>query len=119
VNFIFRHLIVHPETEIAAEASECARDQGKIVEFANLVFDSQDFTLPALKTNAETLGLNMTQFENCVNSREKSAIIERDYQDAMSRDVMGTPSFFVDGKQVSIEYLDLAIEEAINVRAQS
>jgi protein-disulfide isomerase len=119
VNFLFRHLIVHPETEFAAEASECARDQGRFMEYADILYARQSFDTMSLKQYAEDLGLDMERFENCLSSHEKGAVLQRDYEDAVSRSVRGTPTFFVDGKQVPLEYLDLAIEEAINVRAQS
>jgi protein-disulfide isomerase len=117
VNFMFRHLIVHAETELAAQASECARDQQKFFEFADLVYDNQGFALQDLNRYAETAGLNMTLFAECVESGRKAEVLQRDYDDAFRRNVMGTPAFFVDGEQVPVEYLGLAIEEAY-VRSQ-
>ena len=114
INFMFRHFIVHPETQLAAEASECARDQGKFLEYADMLYDHQDFSRMSLEAYAANLNLNITEFIRCLDSEEKAAVIERDYQDAMNRGILGTPYFYVDGKEVPLEYLDLAIEETLN-----
>jgi protein-disulfide isomerase len=119
VNFMFRHLVVHPETQLGAEASECARDQGKFFEYTEFLYQTGDYTSKNLKNFAEQLNLNMTKFDSCLTSREKAAIIDRDYNDAEKRGVMGTPTFFVDGKEVALEYIDQAIEAKLNVNAQS
>ena len=54
----------------AAEAGQCAHEQGKFWEFHDAIYD-HDGAIEAdnLKTHAAQVGLNMDQFNECVTSR--------------------------------------------------
>lgn len=101
VRFAFRQLPlihVHPDAEKAAEASECAADQGNFWPAFEMFYDHQeDLTVPALERYAAQLGLNMARFRQCLSSGATAARVRRDVRDAQALNVRVTPTFFVDG----------------------
>ncbi|PYV18918.1 MAG: hypothetical protein DMG21_03390, partial [Acidobacteria bacterium] len=102
IRFVFRHYPVwalHPYAEKAAEASECAADQGKFWEGAKKLYDQQaDLSDPALLRYAQEMGLDMSKFKSCLASGEMAKRVRRDYDDGMAVGVRRTPTFFIGGK---------------------
>lgn len=101
VNVKFKHMPSHSGSKKAAEASECARDQGKFWKYQHVLF-SNPYSLSSknLKKYAEQLGLDTLQFNNCLDSGEKTELIKKDLQEAIDRGVQGTPTFFVNGQKL-------------------
>ncbi|MFH1836384.1 MAG: thioredoxin domain-containing protein [Methanobacteriota archaeon] len=103
VEIVFKHypLPFHSDAKIAAEASECARDQGKFWEYHDLLFANQGkLKIPNLKDYASELGLDTKNFAKCLDAGEKTAIVEKDFNGGKSRGVTGTPTFFINGQKV-------------------
>ena len=101
VKFELKHfpLNFHPQAKKAAEAAECARDQGKVEEYYYALFDNQDALAVAnLKQYAADLGLDTGTFNACLDSGTKSSIVEADLAEGRDRGVSGTPTFFIDGE---------------------
>jgi protein-disulfide isomerase len=99
----FKHfpLSFHPNAKKAAEASECARDQGKFWEYHDLLFaNQQKLSVSDLKAHAQTLGLDTSTFAQCLDSNSKSALVEADMAAGTKAGVTGTPTFIIGGKQV-------------------
>lgn len=98
---------VTKESHQSANASMCALEQGKFWEYHDILFANQgaenggSFNNKRLVAFAQSLGLDMTQFNQCFNSDKYSAEIEADYQQGVSMGVTGTPTIFVNGKQVA------------------
>ena len=97
---------IHPSAEIAAEASECANDQGKFWEMHDKMFDEQQkqgsgtvsFTKDDLKNWAKTItGLNSQTFNACLDSGEKATDVQEQQNRGIQAGVDGTPTFFVNG----------------------
>ncbi len=106
---------IHQYSYKAAQAAECANDQGKFWEFVDLAFQNQPaLSVPELKSYAKEMGLDTASFNACLDSDAKSAIVDSYLREGYSLDIPGTPTFFVDGKQVTITtgYADL--EAAVN-----
>ena len=108
VRWVFRHfpLSFHPEAEPAAEAAECAGDQGKFWEYSDALFEGIDLLgsefYPQL---AETLGLNKADFENCLASDKHLDKIRTQAQEGGAAGVSGTPGTFIitqDGEAIPI-----------------
>lgn len=102
VRFVYRHFpltTIHPYAGPAAEASECARDQGKFWEFHDFLFNNQD-QIPSQNWSgfAKQVGLDTTAFEACISSRKNLKLVQDDYNLAVSLGLTGTPSFFVNGR---------------------
>lgn len=101
----------------AAEASECANDQSKFWEYVDIAFTNQkSLRTSDLKNYAEQLGLDMNNFENCLDSNAKAKYVTADYNEGIGKGVGGTPTFFINGvKLQSWNYGDfsMAIESAL------
>ena len=89
---------IHPQATPAAEAAECAKEQGKFWEFHDKLFENQaSLSTASYKQWAQELGLNTQQFNDCVDKKKYQSEVTKDYQDGQAAGVTGTPSFFVNG----------------------
>ena len=103
VELVFRHfpLSFHQYAQNAAEASECARDQGKFREYHNIMFENQNnLDIDSLKGYASQLNLNRTTFDKCLDLDEKQDKVSSDFLDGSTKGVSGTPTFFINGEKV-------------------
>jgi protein-disulfide isomerase len=92
-------LSFHPFAQKAAEASECAREQGKFWEIHNKIFDNQaNIAVTDLKKYASDLGLDTTKFNDCLDSSKYAAGVAADVQIGQNAGVSGTPSFVINGQ---------------------
>lgn len=108
VRFVFMNFpltSIHPDALKAAEASECAYDQGAFWEYHDLLFQNQSaLDVESLKSYAASLGLNTNEFNDCLDSGEKTDDVEKDMTAAQKAvqeanlDRFGTPAFFINGK---------------------
>lgn len=105
VRLVYKHypLSFHPNAQKAAEAAECANEQGKFWEYHDQLFDNQTagFSLDKFKIWAESLGLNAVQFSKCLDSGKYASKVAAEEADGQSRGVTGTPGTFVNGQFVS------------------
>jgi len=93
---------MHPNAQKAAEATECADDQGKFWEYHDLLFANQSaLDVASLKSYAAQLGLDTATFDQCLDGGQKTAEVQKDQQDGTSYGVGGTPAFFINGRMVS------------------
>lgn len=91
----------HENAFRAAEAAECAADQGKFWEYASKLFENQtQLNESNLKTFASNLGLNETAFNDCLNSSQHKGRVKSDLYEGRRRRVNSTPSLFVNGQLV-------------------
>jgi protein-disulfide isomerase len=81
-------------------AAECAAKQEKFWEYYDLLFDNQNFSEWSLKNHAERIGLNMSDFNQCLNNNETMSIVLQDIKEGFSAGVIGTPMFYINGKVV-------------------
>jgi len=92
---------IHPDAQKAAEATECADDQGKFWEYHDLLFANQSaIDVDSLKGYAAELGLDTATFNDCLDTGKSTAEVEKDSQDAQSYGAPGTPAIFVNGQLV-------------------
>jgi protein-disulfide isomerase len=93
---------MHPNAQKAAEATECADDQGKFWEYQDLLFANQSaLDVASLKSYAAQLGLDTATFNDCLDTGKQTAEWQKDEQDGASYGVTGTPSFFINGRTVT------------------
>jgi protein-disulfide isomerase len=99
VRYVFRNFpieSIHPQAFKAAEAAECAGEQGKYWEMHDRLFGNQSALAPAdLPGHARALGLDGEKFEKCLESSQTAESIRQDLADAQKAGVRGTPSFFL------------------------
>lgn len=100
VRLVFRDfpLDFHDKAQKAAEAGQCANDQGKFWAMHDWMFDNQQsLDIPALKGAAKTMGMDSTAFDSCLDSGKHAALIKKNTKDGQEAGVRGTPAFFVNG----------------------
>ena len=93
----------------AAEAGYCALEQNKFWDMHDLIFKNQvppaqegtQFTKDQLEKLAATInGIDTGKFNDCLESDKYSSYVQKAASDA-STAAQGTPTFYVDGTQVS------------------
>lgn len=104
VRLVYKHfpLGFHPNAQKAAEASECANEQGKFWEYHDKLFENyQKYSSDNFKQWAKDLGLNSGKFNDCLDSGKFAQKVQTDYQEGLQKGVNGTPATFVNGQLVS------------------
>lgn len=116
VRFMWRDFpVITARSPKAAEAAQCAYDQGLFWEYHDLLFEqASSLSISDLKDNAAVLGLDTALFDQCLDSGQHQATVERDLQDAYRRRFRGTPSFLVNDQPLAgppnFQYLQSLIE---------
>lgn len=102
----FPLLGIHPYSFKAAEASECANDQGKFWDYIDSIYMNQKaLTKDDMLKRAEEVGIDIDKFEACLESDAKREVVDADVFEAESRSLTATPTFFINGKKLdSWEY---------------
>ncbi len=104
VKFVYRDfpLSFHPNAQKAAEAGECADEQGKFWEMHDLLFEQGvQGGVASFKQFAQQLGLDTAGFNNCLDSGAMASEVQRDIRDGTRAGIQGTPGFLVNGQLVS------------------
>jgi len=104
VRIIYRHfpnLAAHANALKAALASECAAEQDKFWPYQDLLFANQDnLAVENLNLIALNVGLDTTQFAQCLDSQKYLAKVQNDMQDGLKLGINGTPTYFINGIKV-------------------
>ena len=118
VRLIYRHFPLegHAEAFQAAEAAECAGEQGRFWEMHEMLFANQKaLGFDFLQDYAGKIGLDQNQFMDCMESGRTAALVKQDMSDGMKYGVNGTPTFFVNQRMVvGLAGLESAIEDVIS-----
>lgn len=89
---------IHPQAQVAAEASRCAGAEGQYWAYHDLLFNNQaKLDAASLTDYARSLKLDGAKFEQCLASGKYKGDIERDVQEGIQAGVTGTPAFFING----------------------
>lgn len=92
---------IHPFAIKAAEASLCARDQGKFWELHDMMFKEQaTIGVSDLKQKAVRLGMNGPEFNKCLDTGKYSEEVQNDMKLGTRAGITGTPAVFVNGIEV-------------------
>jgi protein-disulfide isomerase len=102
VRFVWRDFpIITVHSWKAAEAGQCAHEQGKFWEYHNLAFLSAPrLGVEDLKTYAADIGLDTDRFNQCLDSGRYETAVKEDLQDAQERGFRGTPTFLINDQVV-------------------
>ena len=120
LRFVFRNFPIttsHPHAEQAAEAAEGAAAQGRFWQMHDLLYENQRrLDDPALRSYAETLGLDVEQFDRELTEHVHSARVREDFMSGVRSGVNGTPGFYINGVRhddsYDVETLLAALERA-------
>ena len=100
--FAYRHFPlrdVHPDAELAAQASESAASQGAFWPMHDRLYESRGaLSEPDLISSADELGLDSERLAEELRSGTHATRVERDLQSGQASGVTGTPGFFVGGR---------------------
>jgi Na+/H+ antiporter NhaA len=101
LRYVWRHLPlsdVHPQAQLAAEATEAAALQGRFWEMHDRLLAHQDeLRIRQIMGHAEALGLDMDKFRAAIQKRKGAGHIAEDVESADLSGVSGTPTFFING----------------------
>ncbi|MBI4437499.1 DsbA family protein [Candidatus Uhrbacteria bacterium] len=93
---------LHPLAQLAAEAGECADEQGKFWEYHDKLFQNQSsLTQESFVAFASELNMRVDQFESCLSSGRYASEVEEDLKDGAEAGVRGTPTFFINGNRIA------------------
>ena len=117
LRFVFRNFPlteIHPHTLHSAEAAEAADAQGKFWEMHDYIFHHQHTLEDAdLMHFAETVGLDITQFEQDMTQQHQLRRIEADVESGERSGVQGTPTFYINGVRHDESWEQAALLAAI------
>jgi protein-disulfide isomerase len=123
IRFVYRHFPMdrmHPYARQAAKAAQCAHAQGQFWAYHHLLFQHQkELANEDLLGYARELNLNMTQFQNCVDSAQTEQAINVDIQAGLDLHIDGTPTFFINGLRLDGAQPLRAFSEIIDVELAS
>ncbi len=107
VKLILHHFaFIGDESTRAAEASECANDQGKFWEYVDLLFENQAgenqgaFADAKLISFAQQLELDTERFKTCLDSRQHLAEVQASTAAGSARGINSVPTLFINGQMV-------------------
>jgi len=108
LEFVFKDLPLdfHPRSEISAIAARCAQDQDKFWEMGGYLYENQDEWANETGTDifkgyARTLGLDTSQFNDCIDEKMNVDLIEDNIEEAEAFGVSGTPATFINQQFIS------------------
>jgi protein-disulfide isomerase len=107
VKLVFHPLaLIGQESIWAADAAECANEQGKFWDYHDKLFENQhgenqgDFSTDNLKRFAQELGLDTQTFNLCLDSRKYEDLVKAETQDALNKGIQSTPTFVIGDQTV-------------------
>ena len=87
---------VHPQAFKAAEAVQCAGEQGKYWQLHDRLFRNQSaLSFSNLVSHATAVGLEISAFQQCLNAGTFAPQVRTDIEDAKRHGVNGTPYFYL------------------------
>lgn len=92
---------MHPRSVPAAEVAMCAGAQDRFWQMHDSLFATQEKWAqaadpqPIFESLAQSLGLEMESWRNCVKTHATRAMIERDFQRTTEVGINGTPGFVI------------------------
>jgi len=133
VRFVYRDFpisSIHEWAQKAAEAGECADEQGQFWPYHDLIFANQtalnqqleaeglNGAVGTFKDYAGQLGLDTSAFNDCLDSGKYAQEIQKDYNDGVAAGVTGTPGFFINGQELIGAQPFAAFQQAIDAALQ-
>ncbi|XAS65524.1 DsbA family protein [Pseudarthrobacter sp. So.54] len=111
ITFVTRYFPLpgHRNSGTAALAVEAAAQQGKYEQMYTKMFDTQpqwgekqDSQAPLFRTYAQELGLDLAKYDAAVADEKTIDRIRKDVADGKALGVTGTPTFFLDGRKLTL-----------------
>jgi protein-disulfide isomerase len=107
IRFAFRQMaFIGSESILAAEATECANEQGKFWEYHEKVYQNQGgenvgtYTADSLTTWAGEVGLDTAKFKSCLTSHKYRGKVRQETTTGSNKGVYSTPAVFINDQLV-------------------
>ena len=104
IRWVYKHFpldSIHPYARQAAQAAECASDQGKFWEYTDELYENQSTIKPSYLTQlAKELNLNTDDFNSCLSSNKYASKVTSDFNLGRQAGITGTPGGFINGEQI-------------------
>lgn len=103
VQFVWKDFpVITAQSPKAAEAGQCAFDQGKFWEYHDLLYEKAPaLSITDLKSYAVQIGLDGNKFDQCLDSGQNRAKVVQSQNEAQREYAFpGTPSFLVNGQKL-------------------
>jgi|GEM_PF-496494 len=119
VRFVWRDFpVVTTQSPKAAEAGQCAFDQGKFWPYHDLLYQNAPaVAVDDLNVYARQIGLDGKTLDQCLDSGRNAPVVQHSLQDAYSHGFTGAPSFLINGKPriggPSFAYLSSQIDQIL------
>jgi protein-disulfide isomerase len=118
-------LAMHPWAKPAAEAAACVAAQSPAAfwKFHDAIFANQAAITPdnvkdkLLEFAQAVPGIKLPDYKRCVETGQSAQTVQNDQHLGASVQVRGTPTMFLNGKQIGLQspaQLHAAIEDAVN-----
>jgi protein-disulfide isomerase len=109
---------IHPQAFVAAQAGNCAREQGKFWEYHDKLFANQSaLQAESLKKYAADAGLDAAKFNQCLDSSKYEARVEEELTAGNHLGISSTPTLYVNGRMINgaqpIEVFESVIDEEL------
>jgi len=104
IHFVYRNFPLpnHPNARPAAEAAQCANEQGRFWPYHDRLFANPSKLSDAdLKQAAAELGLDTAKFSACVDTHKYRDAVDADMKAGQDAGVTGTPAFFINGRELT------------------
>ena len=93
---------IHPQAFVAAQAGNCAREQGKFWEYHDRLFANQAALQPEfLKKYAAEVGMDATKFNACLDTAKYEAKVQESLGVGTGLGITSTPTVYVNGRMVN------------------
>jgi protein-disulfide isomerase len=93
---------IHPQAFKAAEAAQCAREQGKFWEYHDVLFRNQQaLQVESLKKYAADTGLDSATFDSCLDTSKYATRVQAQMGVGSELGVNSTPAVFINGRLLS------------------
>jgi protein-disulfide isomerase len=101
IRFVYRDFplaSIHSNANSAANAANCAHEQGVFWEYHDMLFSmEQGLGNGAYLDYASQLGIDQAGFQECLDSSRYEAEVQADFDFAAELGVRSTPTFFING----------------------
>lgn len=124
IRLIYRHFpltSIHPNAQIAAQATEVAAEYDQFWPMHDLLFEKQtewvdlskDQLIEKFAQYAQELQIDKNEFLTKIESQDIKQRVDLDVTAAINLNLSGTPTFFVNGVQTSAPQLKQAVESLL------
>ena len=120
VRFEYKHFaFLGAESILAAEASECANEQGQFWPYHDIIFANQRgenqgaFNKATLRFFATAIELDESEFDKCLDSNRYRKVVTAETNSAKEREVQSTPTLFINGEKVAESQMEEILKSRI------